>query len=155
MAGQKTTGKVGLGVILELMDLDSPPGFAPVTNMVNMEVAGVTLNLVDATHLNSPNYYGEFLPGLKSSQPWTGTLQYDGDDPTQNEQTGLRQRLESRELTTLRVNMSGIGVAKGFEAEGYITELGNISLGAESVMTQTFGFQPTGRVEVVTLPVTP
>lgn len=148
----KSTGKAGIGVVLQLSDNDSPPTFATVGNVVNLSVGGRTLNTIDATHLASPDFYQEFIAGLKSSQAWTGTVQWDSDDPTLDDQTGLASRLENRELTTLRVDFSGIGVNKAMEADGYVTELGNIEIAAESIMTQSFGFQPSGRVRMITLP---
>lgn len=148
----KSTGKAGIGVALKLASHDSPPSFATVGNVVSLEVGGRTLNTIDATHLASPDYYQEFIAGLKSSQAWTGSIQWDADDATLSDSTGLAQRLEDRELTTLRVDFSGIGVNKAFEADGFVTELGNLSIAAESIMTQSFGFQPSGRVRIITLP---
>lgn len=148
----KSTGKSGIGVVLQLSDGESPPTFATVSNVVSLEAGGRTLNTIDATHLASPDFYQEFIAGLKSSQAWTGTIQWDADDATLGDSTGLAQRLEDRELTTLRINFSGIGVNKAFEADGFVTELGNLSIAAESIMTQTFGFQPVGKVRIITLP---
>jgi len=147
----KSTGKAGIGVTLKLSDGDSPPQFVTVGNVVSLEAGGRTLNTIDATHLASPDFYQEFIPGLKSSQAWTGTVQWDASDPTLDDSTGLAQRLEDRELTTLRIDFTDIGVNVAFEADGFITELGNLSIAAESIMTQSFGFQPSGRVRIITL----
>lgn len=144
-----TTGKTGIGVVLQVGDGESPPVFASVANVTNMEVGGITLNMIDATHLGSPDFYSEFLPGLKTSQPWTATIQWDPSDPTQSGDSGLRKYVEDRTKVTLRVDPSAVGIDEGFEADGYVQELGNVTVSPEAVMTMSFNFQPTGRVRIV------
>src|SRR5690606_16896609 len=102
-----SSGKAGIGVALKISDMESPPTFATVANVTNLEAGGRTLNTIDATHLASPNYYQEFIAGLKSSQAWTGTVQWDKDDASLNDTTGLGHYLESREMITLRIDFSG------------------------------------------------
>ena len=141
-----STGKTGLGVVLQLGDGASPEVFANVANVVSMEAGGATLELVDATHLGSPNYYREWLPHMKNAQAWTGTLQWNPSEATHDGTTGLRKKMEDRLLTTVRLDPSGMGFTKGLEADVYITELGNISFSVDGVATQSFSMQPTGRV---------
>lgn len=147
----KSTGKAGIGVALQLSDDESPPSFATVANVTNLEAGGRTLNTIDATHLASPDYYQEFIAGLKSAQAWTGTIQWDPEDPSLDDQTGLAARLEARRETTLRINFSGIGEDLALEADGFVTELGNMTISPEAIITQTFGFQPTGAPRFIAL----
>lgn len=148
----KSSGKAGIGVALQISDMDSPPTWATVANVTNLEAGGRTLNTIDATHLASPNYYQEFIAGLKSAQAWTGTIQWDPSDPSLDDSTGLGSYLESREDLTLRINFSGVNVQSALEADGLVTELGNISISPENIMTQSFGFQPSGKPRFVALP---
>lgn len=149
----KTTGKTGAGVFLELLDTDSPPSFATVANVTNIEAGGRTLETVDATHLASPDKYREFLSTLKTADDWTATVQWDPNDPTLDNTTGLGSRLESGEETTLRVNFSALGTGYdlGLEADGFVTNLGSITIGVDTLMTQPFTFKPTGAPRIVTI----
>lgn len=148
----KSTGKAGIGVVMQLSDMASPPTFATVGNVSNLEVGGRTLNTIDATHLASPDFYQEFIAGLKSSQPWTGSVQWDASDPTLDDVTGLAYYLEQRETVTLRIDFTGIGIQKALEADGLVTELGNMSISPEAIISQSFGFQPSGKVRLIALP---
>lgn len=142
---QVTTGKTGLGVVLQMGDGASPEVFANVANVVSMEVGGVSLELVDATHLDSPDFYREWLPSLKTAQAWSLTLQWDPSHATHDGTTGLRKKAEDRLLTTFKVDPSAIGLVDGIEVDAYVTELGNISMTADGIMTQTCTLQPTGK----------
>ena len=145
MAGVATTGKTGLGVVLKMGDGESPEGFATVANVVSMEVGGVTLELVDATHLNSPDFYREWLSSLKTAQAWNLTVQWDPREATHDGTTGLRKKVEDRLLTTFQIDPTAIGLTLGIEADAFVTELGNISFTADGIMTQTVTMQPTGK----------
>lgn len=148
----KSTGKAGIGVALKLSDMESPPTFATVANVTNLEAGGRTLNTIDATHLASPDFYQEFIAGLKTATAWTGTIQWDPSDPSLDDSTGLGKHLEDRDEVTLRIDFTGIGIQKALEATGLVSELGNMTISAESIITQTFGFTPSGKPVLVTLP---
>lgn len=141
-----TSGKTGIGVLLKLGDGASPEVFATVANVTNLNAGGVSLGTVDATHLDSPNYYEEFLATLKTSEVWTFTLQWDPTNATHDGTTGLRKKLEDRALCNMQVNPFAIGLAKGFAATGYVTQLGNVQISPTGVMTQEAQFRPTGKV---------
>lgn len=141
-----TTGKTGIGTTLELGDGESPEGFAIVANVVSIEGGGFTLELVDATHLASPNQLREWLPSLRTAEAWNMTIQYAPTDATHNASTGLRSKLDNRSFTTMRIDMSGTGFALGLQGQGYVTNLGNVSITVDGIMTQTLTFQPTGNV---------
>lgn len=141
---QATTGKTGIGVVMQVGDGASPEVFATVANVTNLSAGGVSVNMVDATHLDSPNFYAEFLPGLKTADEWTFTLQWDPSDPTQNGTTGLRKFLEDRELKTFKVNTAAIGLDVSLEADCYVSQLGNIEIAPDAVMTQQCTLRPSG-----------
>ena len=141
---QKSTGKAGIGVILQRGDGASPEAFATIANVTQISAGGVTVNMIDATHLDSPNFYSEFIPGLKTADEWTATIQWDPSDPTQNGTTGLRKQLEDRVSRTFRMNTTAIGLTESLYAECYVSQLGNIEITPEGIMTQQLTLRPTG-----------
>jgi hypothetical protein len=140
----KSTGKAGIGVTLDVGNGASPEVFATVANVTTMSVGGVTLNTIDATHLASPNFYQEFIAGLKAADEWTFTLQWDPSDPTQSGTSGLRKKLEDRVLVTFRANTASIGLPISLEADGFVSQLGNIEISPEAIMTQQCTIRPSG-----------
>lgn len=142
-----TTGKTGLGTVLKLGDGATPTeAFATVANVVSISGGGFTLELVDATHLGSPNYLREWLPSLRSAQAWNMTVQYDPTHATHDASTGFKAAQDNRRLTNVKIDMSGAGFAKSLDASGYFTEVGNIEYSVDGIMTQTVTYQPTGDV---------
>lgn len=142
----KSTGNTGIGVTLKMGDGASPEVFAAVANLVSMEVGGATLELVDATHLGSPDYYREWLPHMKNAQAWNCTIQWNPSEVTHAGPTGLRKKMEDRLLTTFQIDPTALGMTLGLEADAYVTELGNISFTVDGICTQTLTIQPTGKV---------
>lgn len=151
MAGVKSTGKTGIGVLLQVSDGESPETWATVANVTQLSVGGATLNLVDATHLNSPDFFSERKPGLKQSSDWTGTIQWDPTDPTIGAATGLASFLENRTRETFRLNALGVGISTGLLCDAYVSELGNIEVTPEGLMTRSFTLAPDGKVVEVTI----
>lgn len=152
MPGVASTGKAGIGVLFEVGDGASPEVFAAVANVTEVQAGGKTLNTEDATHLNSPNYYMEFIATLKQSDEWTFTMQWDPTDPTQAAATGLDSFLENRTLKNYRVNPSGIGLSEGFGCSAYVTALGNVQITPTGIMTRQCTIKPTGATTAVTYP---
>lgn len=146
MAGVASTGKTGIGALLQVSDGQSPETWATVANVTNLSVGGATLNMVDATHLNSPDYYMEQIPGLKTSAPWTGTVQWDPTDATLGAATGMAKYLEDRTLETFRLNAFQIGITTALVCDAYVSELGNIEVSPEGIMSRSFTLTPTGKV---------
>ena len=142
---KKSTGKAGIGVILQRGNGASPEVFATVANVTTLSAAGVTVNMIDATHLDSPDFYAEFIPGLKTASEWTLTIQYDPSDPTLNGTTGMRKQMEDRTISTYKINTQAIDLAVSLEADCYVSELGNIEISPEAIMTQSVTLRPSGK----------
>lgn len=151
MAYKAATSRAGIGVLLQVSDGSSPATWATVGNVSQLSAGGVTINTIDQTHLASPDMYTEMTPGLKTSQPWTGTVGWDSDDPTQDSSTGLKKFAEDRSLETFRLNFGNLGTTFGLEVDAYVTELGNIEFSPEGLMTQSFTLTPRGAVREVTI----
>lgn len=146
-----STGKAGLGVTLQVSDGASPAVWSTVGNVTTVSAGGVTVNVLDATHLASPNGYAEKLPGLKTASDWTGTVQFDSEDATLDSTTGLRKFLEDRSLETFRINANAVFTGFGIEVDAYVTELGNIEIAPDAIMTQTFTLSVVGKPREVTI----
>ncbi len=142
---KKSTGKTGIGVVLQRGSSAVPPVFATLANVTTLSAAGVTVNMIDATHLDSPDMYAEFVPGLKTATEWTLTVQYDPSDPTLNGTTGLRKQMEDRTIAIFRIDTSAIDLEFSLEADCYVSELGNIEISPEALMTQSVTLRPSGK----------
>lgn len=145
----QSTGKAGIGVILQRGDGASPEVFATIANVTQISAGGVTVNMIDATHLDSPDFYAEFIPGLKTADEWTATVQWDPSNATQNGTTGLRAQMEAREKRTFRMNTAAIGLAESLYADCYVSQLGNIEISPDGIMTQPMTLRPSGAPYVV------
>lgn len=144
----KTKAKAGIGVLMKMGDGASPEVFATLGGVTNLEAGGVSLATEDATHLDSPDYYTEVIATLKTGQPWTATLQWNPDDATHDELTGVRAKLEARALTTFRIDTTAAELTKGIAIDGYVTELGNVTISPTGIMTQSFTVTPSGKPRV-------
>jgi tail tube protein len=140
-----TTGQTGMLATLEMGDGASPEVFTDVANIVSMNVGGVSLATVDATHLGSPNGYSEVKPTLKRPEEWTITLQWDPNHATQDGTTGLRKKLEDRTLTNFRFDPLLAGVSKGVVVAAYVTQIGNVTVESEGMLTQQITITPNGK----------
>jgi len=151
MTGVASTGKIGIGVLLQVSDGNPSPTWATVANVTTLSGGGATLDMVDSTHLNSPDFYAEMTPGLKHSTAWTGTVQWDPSDPTLGPVSGLAKFLEDRSIQTFRINPSQLGIMTTLECDAYCSELGNIDVSPTGLMTQAFTLTPTGAIRRVDL----
>jgi hypothetical protein len=149
---QASTGKTGIGVLLQVSDGAEPtPTWATVANVTNLSGGGVSLNMVDATHLDSPDFFSEMIPGLKSAVAWSGTIQWDADDPTLDDTTGMEKFIDDRSLETFRLNPYQLGITTSIEVDAYVSELGNIEVTPEGIMTRSFTLTPRGKPRRVTV----
>src|SRR3546814_16762492 len=86
----------------------------------------------------------EFIPGLKTADEWTATIQWEPSDPSQNGTTGLRGQMEDRELRTFRMNTDAIGRVESLYGDCYAPKLGNLEITREGIMTQAMTLRPSG-----------
>lgn len=136
-----TTGKAGIGVTLKVSDGNVSPAYSTVANVTTLSAGGVTLNMIDATHLASPDFYQEFIPGLKAADEWTLTIQWDPSDASQNV---LRTLLENRTLREFLIDTADIGLPTSIAADCYVSKLGNVEISPEAIMTQQCTLRPSG-----------
>lgn len=145
--GTPSSGRAGIGVILKVGTGVSPEVFLTVANCTQVSAGGRTVNMIDATHLDSPNFYQEFIAGLKSSDEATFTLQW---DPANASHVELGEIFEARELRTFWIDTDGIGMTKSLECDAYVSQLGNVEISPEAIMTQSCTLRPTGAWRLTT-----
>lgn len=146
-----STGKAGIGALLQVSDGASPAVWSTVGNVTQLSAGGVSVNVIDSTHLASPDFYRERIPGLKTAEDWTGTVQFDPEDATLDSTTGLRKFLEDRSLETFRINMTALFTGFGIEVDAYVTTLGNLEVTPEGLVTQPFTLTVKGAPREVTI----
>lgn len=88
-----TVGTSGFGTLLKRGDGTSNETFTTVLEVVNISGPGETLELIDATHMESPNAYREYIPSLLDSGEITFDLNFLPGNATQ---TVLRTDLTNR-----------------------------------------------------------
>lgn len=59
-----TNAGIGYGVLFGIENNDSPSDYDVVGEQTNITPPGISVDAIDATHMQSPNAYREFIPGL-------------------------------------------------------------------------------------------
>lgn len=145
--GTLSTGVSGIGVLLKVSDGATPtPAFNTISNVTTLSAGGKTLNMTDSTHLDSPDFYQEFIPGLKAADEWTLTIQW---QPSDTQQNLLDDLLEDRERRTFIVDTDPVGLTLSIEADCYVSNLGNIEISPEAIMTRSVTLRPVGKPRAV------
>lgn len=101
-----STGKVGLGVTIEIGDGSSPEVFTAIAQVASINGPRQVLEFVDKTHLQSTGGYREKLPHLKNVEQISLTLHF---DPSLTGQTALRTDFENRTLRNFRIQLGKAG----------------------------------------------
>lgn len=101
-----STGKVGLGVTIEIGDGASPENFTPIAQVASINGPRQVLEFVDKTHLASEGGYREKQPHLKNVEQISLTLHF---DPSNTNQTALRADFEARTLRNFRIQLGRAG----------------------------------------------
>jgi hypothetical protein len=143
----ESTGRAGLGVVLEIGDGAPIEQFQTLTSIASMQVLGRSINMLDATTLSSPDAYAEFKPGLKTSAAWRVVAQW---DPTNGAGAHrLRSKAGVRVPAHYRLNMAGAGLGFGALVSAYVTDAGPIESAPDGLITQAFEITPLGKVEEI------
>lgn len=149
--GVASTAKSGIGVLLQVSDGASPAVWATVANVTQLSGGGTSVTVLDSTHLDSPDFYSEKLPGLKSADDWSFTVQWDPTDATLDQTTGLGKYVEDRSLETFRINAFQLGITTAIECDAYVTQLGNIEISPDGIMTRSVTLSVVGKPREVTV----
>lgn len=119
-----STGKIGIGTALKMGDGATPTeAFATVANVVGIDGPGRSMEIVDATHLQSTGGYREKIPHLKDGGTVSLTVHYDPTHATHDEATGLPKKYEDRTLTNFQIVWPTV-VGKTHSFAAYVTNVG-------------------------------
>lgn len=147
-----STGKTGIGVVLKVSDAVPATAYATIANVTQVSAGGVTLNMVDATHLDSPSFYAEKIPGLKTADDWTLTIQWDPDDATHSVATGLAKQLEDRVSRYFVLDTNTLGWSEGLKALAFVSNWGAADTTPEGIITRSVTLSVTGAVTAEAMP---
>lgn len=119
-----SNAKVGLGVAIQIGDGGSPEQFATIAEVPSFDGPNETMEFVDKTTLQSTGGYREWLPHLKDGGEVTIPMRFDPTHPTQDGQTGLKQKYNDRDRTNFRIDCGPAGVSIRFDFAAYVQNVG-------------------------------
>lgn len=133
----ETQAKIGYGTLLKFGDGASPESFTTVAEVINIDGPGLSRSIPEATHMESPDGYREYLAGLKDGEEVTVECNFLPGNATQDPSTGVLSFFESGARKNWQV-VWPFSPAVTWEFSGIVT-----------------GFQPTTPVDdKITLSVT-
>jgi Lambda phage tail tube protein, TTP len=63
----QTKARIGYGTLLQKGDNASPPNYTTIAEVKEISGFGFTASLQEATHMESPNQYKEYVAGMKDA----------------------------------------------------------------------------------------
>lgn len=85
----KSQARIGYGTLVKFSDGGSPETFKTLAEVVDITGPGLSRELPDATHMESPDGYREFLGGLKDGGEITLECNHLPNHETQDAETGV------------------------------------------------------------------
>lgn len=85
----ETEAAIGYGTLLAFSDGASPPSFTVLAEVTDISGPGMSRELPDATHMESPGGWREFLGGLKDAGEITVECNHLPHNSTQDATTGV------------------------------------------------------------------
>jgi len=71
-----TEARIGYGRLLSIEDDSSPPAFVVVGEITAVNGPAFAADALDATHMQSPDRFREFIPGLRDAGELSGEINY-------------------------------------------------------------------------------
>src|SRR5262245_32294807 len=103
----ETRALIGYGTILQFGDGNSPEAFTSVAEVTNITGPNLSRDIPDATHMQSPDGYKEFINGMKDGGEVVAELNFVPFDTTQNASTGIRSLFEDGVKRNWRMILPG------------------------------------------------
>lgn len=146
MSGSPTQAQSGFGTLFQIGDGATPEVFNTVAEVTSITAPDSTLATVDATHMESPDGYAEYIPTLLDSGECSLDLNFVPASPTQ-------KLLADAHFAKRKANFRIIvpGAANRVEFAGYVTKLGR-TFPHDNKMVQTSSVKATGKVGLVPNP---
>jgi hypothetical protein len=121
---------------------DGTEVFTTVAEVVNVALNGRTLELIDATHMESPNTHREYLPSLLDS----GEVQFDVNFlPGTASQSGLETDRANRTKRNWKLVFPNTTTPNTYSFSGYVTSF-DVSAAIDDKMTGTATIKITGPI---------
>jgi hypothetical protein len=109
-----TIAKTGAGTLLKIGDGSSPEGFDAILEVRNVTPPALQRNFADATHLNSPNDFEEFVKAFKSTGNCDFEVNFDADDT--DTQAALQTAYDDGTLKNFQLTFSSFSKTWAFSA---------------------------------------
>lgn len=132
----KTKAKIGHKTTFGMKIGENAEAFKKVADVTNLTPPGMTRDTVDATHLESPDGYKEFIAGLKEAGEATLTINY---DPTESDDLVAAFEEGSGQFQITfpnKVTLTFFGIVTGVEWNDVV---------ADDKMSATFTVKCSGR----------
>lgn len=112
-----TTGTSGFGTLLKRGDGATSETFTTIAEVTNISGPSESLETIDATHMESPNSYREYIPSLLDSGEVSLDLNF---LPGNTSQTGLRTDMQNRTRRNFEMVFTDSGTSK-YSFSAYVT----------------------------------
>lgn len=99
----ETEARIAYGTLLQFGDNSSPPQFTTLAEVNDITGPGMSRELPDATHMESPGGWREFIGGLKDAGEITVECNHLPENTTQDANTGVLALFASGERRTWRI----------------------------------------------------
>lgn len=136
-----TAGTSGFGTLLQVGDGTSSESFTTIAEVTNISGPSESLETIDATHMESPSSYREYIPSLLDS----GDISFDVNFlPGNATQTGLRTDMQARTLRNFQMVFTD-SAASQYSFSAYVTGF-EISAQIDDKLSASITLKVTGPV---------
>jgi hypothetical protein len=133
------------GTLLQMGDGGGPEVFTTVAQVMDMDGPDFSTDTEETTNHSSPGAFEEFLATIKRSGEVTFDINFDPNDPTHDQTTGLIAAYQARTMKNWRMLMP-TSPAKRWDFKGIVTGMGQANPVAgilRSSVTIKISGQPT------------
>lgn len=152
--GVTSDALVGYGVELLIGDGASPETFEAVAGVQSLEAGTSATSSIDVTHLRSLGRHREIMPGIRSTGPFTGSVIWLPNHPSQSYAGGgsgsftgggLAKIAETAEIRNMKIRYDdGTSPPLELEFNGFIAEFTpSAGITVDGALTATLAVQPT------------
>ena len=138
-----TIGTSGFGTLLKAGNGASSETFATIAEVKNIKGPAITLEMLDATHMESPNGFREWLPSFKDSGEVTFTLNF---LPASTGHKAITTDLYARTKRNFQLVFPNTGATRWSFAGYYVNFAANA--GISEILTADVTIRVTGGVTI-------
>jgi len=95
--------RLGKGYLIQRGNGGGPEVFTTIAELLDVDGPEMSVDSVEATHQQSPNYWREFIPGLIDGGEVSFDLNHNPDNATQDATVGLAADLKNRTVRNFKV----------------------------------------------------